>query len=168
LRQPGDAGHAEDEHAHAERSSGTWRPAIRATLHCLIGCAIGEIVGMAIGTALGWQNLPTVVVAIALAFVFGYSFTFLTVRRAGLRLGPAVRVAGATDTMSIAIMELVDNAVIALTPGALNAHLTDWLFWASLLGGFAIAFVITTPANRWLIRRGRGHAVMHRHLPGGR
>jgi hypothetical protein len=136
---------------------------VKATLHCLTGCAIGEILGMVIGTALGWGNVPTMVVAIGLAFLFGYSFTLLAVLRAGLGLKAAIRVALAADTVSIAVMELVDNVIIALTPGAMDAHLSEGLFWATLLGGFAVAFLITTPVNRWMIGRGRGHAVVHAH-----
>ncbi len=135
----------------------------KATLHCLTGCAIGEILGMVIGTALGWGNVPTMVVAIVLAFLFGYSFTLFAVRRAGLDLRAAVKVALAADTVSIAVMELVDNAIVALTPGAMEAGLSDGLFWSALLGGFAVAFLITTPVNKWMIGRGKGHAVVHAH-----
>ena len=140
-----------------------WRVAVRATLHCLTGCLIGEIAGMAIGTALTWSNVPTMALAIVLAFVFGYSFTLYAVRRAGLGLTGAVRVALAADTVSIAVMELVDNALIALVPGALDAELSDGLFWGTLLGGFAVAFLVTTPVNKWMISRGKGHAVVHAH-----
>ncbi|MGW8066723.1 DUF4396 domain-containing protein [Streptomyces ziwulingensis] len=139
----------------------SWATAVRATLHCLTGCAIGEILGMVIGTALLWGNVPTMILAITLAFVFGYSFTLFAVVRAGVSLKAAVKVALAADTVSIAVMELVDNAVIALTPGAMDAHLSDGLFWSALLGGFAVAFVITTPVNKWMIGRGQGHAVVH-------
>ncbi|QCD59843.1 hypothetical protein CEB94_37455 [Streptomyces hawaiiensis] len=136
---------------------------MKATLHCLTGCAIGEILGMVIGTALGWGNVPTMVLAIGLAFLFGYSFTLFAVLRSGLGLKAAIRIALAADTVSIAVMELVDNAIIALTPGAMDAHLSDGLFWSALLGGFAVAFLVTTPLNKWLIGRGRGHAVVHAH-----
>ncbi|MEU0526821.1 DUF4396 domain-containing protein [Streptomyces niveus] len=139
----------------------SWSMAVKATLHCLTGCAIGEILGMVIGTALLWGNVPTMVLAISLAFVFGYSFTLFAVRRAGLDWKSAVRIALAADTVSIAVMELVDNSIIALTPGAMDAHLSDGLFWYALLGGFAVAFLITTPVNKWMIGRGRGHAVVH-------
>ncbi|MFD9430365.1 DUF4396 domain-containing protein [Streptomyces sp. NPDC060002] len=155
-----------DQHHHDHTSPAghggvSWAMAAKATLHCLTGCAIGEILGMVIGTALGWGNVPTMVVAIVLAFLFGYSFTLFAVRRAGLGLRAAVKVALAADTVSIAVMELVDNAVVALTPGAMEAQLSDGLFWAALLGGFAIAFLITTPVNKWMIGRGKGHAVAH-------
>ncbi len=133
----------------------TWATAMKATLHCLTGCAIGEILGMVIGTALMWGNVQTMVLAITLAFVFGYSFTLFAVVRAGVSLKAAIKVALAADTVSIAVMELVDNGIIALTPGAMDAHLSDGLFWAALLGGFAVAFVITTPVNKWMIGRGK-------------
>ncbi|XHL93192.1 DUF4396 domain-containing protein [Streptomyces niveus] len=139
----------------------SWSMAVKATPHCLTGCAIGEILGMVIGTALLWGNVPTMVLAISLAFVFGYSFTLFAVRRAGLDWGSAVKIALAADTVSIAVMELVDNSIIALTPGAMDAHLSDGLFWYALLGGFAVAFLITTPVNKWMIGRGKGHAVVH-------
>lgn len=139
----------------------TWATAMRATLHCLTGCAVGEILGMVIGTALMWGNVPTMVLAIALAFVFGYSFTLFAVLRAGVSMKAAVKVALAADTVSIAVMELVDNGIIALVPGAMDAHLSDGLFWYALLGGFAVAFLITTPVNKWMIGRGKGHAVVH-------
>jgi hypothetical protein len=145
-------------HAHGGAS---WGVAAKATLHCLTGCAIGEILGMVIGTALLWGNLPTMALAITLAFLFGYSFTLFAVLRAGLSLRAAIKVALAADTVSIAVMELVDNLIIALTPGAMDAHLSDTLFWSALLGGFAVAFVITTPVNKWMIGRGKGHAVVH-------
>ncbi|TVL91616.1 DUF4396 domain-containing protein [Streptomyces sp. SAJ15] len=139
----------------------SWGLAARATLHCLTGCATGEILGMVIGTALRWGNVPTMALAIFLAFVLGYSLTLLAALRAGLGLAAAVKVALAADTVSIVVMEAVDNLIIALTPGAMDAHLTDGLFWAALLGGFAVAFVVTTPVNKWMIGRGRGHAVVH-------
>jgi hypothetical protein len=150
--------HAPEKHPHGAAS---WRTAVKATLHCLTGCAIGEILGMVIGTALEWGNVPTMVLAIGLAFLFGYSFTLFAVLRSGLGLNAAIRTALAADTVSIAVMELVDNAIIALTPGAMDAHLSDGLFWSALLGGFAVAFLVTTPLNKWLIGRGRGHAVVH-------
>ncbi|MER7576625.1 DUF4396 domain-containing protein [Streptomyces sp. NPDC126514] len=147
--------------SHAGHGKVSWGMAIKATLHCLTGCAVGEILGMVIGTALGWANVPTMVLAISLAFLFGYSFTLFAVLRAGLDLKSAIKVALAADTVSIAVMEFVDNAIIALTPGAMDAHLGDALFWSALLGGFAVAFVITTPVNKWMIGRGKGHAVVH-------
>ncbi|WP_228897907.1 DUF4396 domain-containing protein [Streptomyces sp. DH1] len=154
-------GQAHQGHQQREQHGATWATAVRATLHCLTGCAIGEILGMVIGTALMWGNVPTMALAIGLAFVFGYSFTLFAVVRAGVSLKAAVKVALAADTVSIAVMELVDNGIIALTPGAMDAHLSDGLFWYALLGGFAVAFLITTPVNKWMIGRGKGHAVVH-------
>jgi len=139
------------------------RVAISATLHCLTGCAIGEVLGMVVGTALGWHNAATVVLSIGLAFLFGYSFTITPVLRSGVPLRRAVGVALAADTVSIAVMEIVDNAVILLVPGAMDAGLANWLFWLSLAGSLAIAFVATVPVNRWLIGRGKGHAVVHQY-----
>jgi hypothetical protein len=139
------------------------RLAVSATLHCLTGCAIGEVLGMVIGTALGWPDLATVALAIALAFMFGYAFTVGPVLRSGLGLGKAIKVALAADTISITVMEIVDNAIIVLVPGAMEAGLTSWLFWGSLAVALAVAFVATVPVNRWLIARGRGHAVVHQH-----
>lgn len=135
--------------------------AITATLHCLTGCAIGEVLGMVIGTALDWHNAATVVLSIALAFVFGYSLTILPVLRAGLALKAAIGVALAADTVSILVMEIVDNTVIVAVPGAMDAGLMSWLFWVALAGSLVIAFIVTVPVNRMLIARGRGHAVVH-------
>ncbi|WP_181766688.1 DUF4396 domain-containing protein [Streptomyces albidus (ex Kaewkla and Franco 2022)] len=144
-----------------QRAPVPWGTAARATLHCLTGCAIGEVSGMAIGTALRWHNVPTMATAIGLAFVFGYSLTVYAVLRAGLGMRAAVKVALAADTVSIVVMEVTDNAVVALVPGALDAHLADILFWSSLALSFLVAFLITTPVNRWMIGRGKGHAVVH-------
>jgi hypothetical protein len=137
------------------------RTAISATLHCLTGCAIGEILGMVISTALGWHNVASIVVSIVLAFIFGYALTIRPVLASGVGFRRAIGVALAADTVSIAVMELVDNATIVVVPGALDAGLADFLFWASLIGSLVIAFVITVPVNRWMIARGRGHAVVH-------
>lgn len=139
------------------------RLAVSATLHCLTGCAIGEVLGLVIGTALGWSDGATIVLAIALAFLFGYSFTIVPVLRSGIALGAAVGVALAADTVSIAVMEIVDNAILLLIPGAMDAGLDSLLFWGSLAVALAIAFVVTLPVNRAMIRRGRGHAVVHRY-----
>ena len=139
------------------------RSAIRATLHCLTGCAIGEVLGMVIGTALGWHNAATVVLSIALAFLFGYSLTITPVLRSGLAFKAALGVALAADTLSITVMEIVDNALMLVIPGAMDAGLTSWLFWGALAFSLAVAFVLTVPVNRVLIRRGRGHAVMHQY-----
>jgi hypothetical protein len=134
-----------------------------ATLHCLTGCAIGEVLGMVIGTALGWHNLATVVLSIALAFVFGYALTMRSVLHSGLPLAAALGVALAADTVSITVMEIVDNALMLVIPGAMDAGATSPLFWGALVLSLAVAFVLTVPVNRWLISRGRGHAVVHAH-----
>ena len=139
------------------------RLAVSATLHCLTGCAIGEVLGMVIGTALGWGNGATIALAVALAFVFGYAFTIVPVLRSGLTLSAALGVALAADTVSITVMEIVDNAIMLLIPGAMDAGLTSWLFWGALAVALAVAFVVTVPVNRALIRRGKGHAVVHRY-----
>jgi hypothetical protein len=135
--------------------------AVKATLHCLTGCAIGEILGMVIATAVDLSNLASVVVSVVLAFVFGYSLTIRPVLRSGVGVRRAAGVALASDTVSIAAMEVVDNAFILIVPGAIAAGLTDPLFWWSLLASLGIAFAVTVPVNRWLIARGKGHAVMH-------
>ena len=139
----------------------SWRTAISATLHCLTGCAIGEVLGMVLATWWGWGNGPSIVLAIGLAFFFGYTLTFTSVRRHGLTVAQALKVAVAADTVSILVMELVDNLFILLVPGAISAGLADGLFWWSLLVSLAIAFVVTVPVNRWMIGRGMGHAVVH-------
>jgi hypothetical protein len=139
----------------------SWAMARQATLHCLTGCAIGEVLGMVIGTALGLPNAGTVVLSIALAFVFGYALTMRGVLRAGLPFRRALTVALAADTVSIAVMELIDNTVMVAVPGAMDAGLDSALFWASLAGSLALAFVLTVPVNHWLMGRGKGHAVVH-------
>ncbi|WP_189872009.1 DUF4396 domain-containing protein [Streptomyces bluensis] len=159
---------ARDSHAHHSHEghapgATTWGTATKATLHCLTGCAIGEILGMVIGTALAWHNVPTMILAIVLAFIFGYSLTLYAVTKAGLPLRAAIGVALAADTVSIAVMELVDNGVILLVPGAMDAHLADALFWWALALAFVIAFLATTPVNKWMIGRGKGHAVVHQY-----
>ncbi len=139
------------------------RSAGRATTHCLTGCAIGEVLGFVIGTWRGWGDLPTVALAIGLAYVFGYSFTLVPLLRSGLALGAVLGIAFAADTISITIMEIVDNAVLLVIPGAMEAGLGDALFWGSLAFALAVAWVVAFPVNRWLIARGRGHAVAHEH-----
>ncbi|MFI9105256.1 DUF4396 domain-containing protein [Streptomyces fildesensis] len=155
-------GHAGHE-GHAAHGSASWRMAATATLHCLTGCAIGEVLGMLIGTALGWHNVPTMILAIVLAFGFGYALTMRGVLRAGLDLRAAFRVALAADTVSIIFMELADNGTIIVFPGAMDATLSDALFWVSLALSFVVAFLVTTPVNKWLIGRGKGHAVVHQY-----
>ena len=151
--------HAHDPHPVAHDS--TWQTAISATLHCLTGCAIGEVLGMVLATWWGWSNGPSILLAIVLAFFFGYLLTFTSVRRHGLTFADAIKIAVAADTVSIAVMELIDNAFIVAVPGAMDAGLVDLLFWSSLAASLVIAFVVTVPVNRWMIGRGRGHAVVH-------
>jgi hypothetical protein len=152
--------HEHPAHPH-HPAPATWSMAAQATLHCLTGCAIGEVLGMVIGTWLGLSNLATVVLAVALAFVFGYALTVRGVLRSGLDLRSALKVALAADTASIAVMEIIDNAVVLAVPGAMDAGLTSWLFWVTLAFSLAVAFVVTTPFNKWMIGRGKGHAVVH-------
>jgi len=142
------------------------RTAISATLHCLTGCAIGEVLGMVLATAFGWGNALSIAVAIVLAFFFGYSLTISPVLRAGVSFRRALPIAFASDTLSITTMEIVDNAFILIVPGAIAAELTDGLFWWSLATSLVIAFVAAVPVNRWLIARGRGHAVVHEYHHG--
>ncbi|MCT4355264.1 DUF4396 domain-containing protein [Streptomyces sp. Je 1-79] len=157
------AAHAGHDHGGHTPGGASWSMAAKATLHCLTGCAIGEVLGMIIGTALGWGTAPTMVLAIALAFFFGYSLTLWAVVRAGLSLKAAIGVALAADTLSITVMEIADNGVLLLVPGAMEAHLSDALFWGALAFAFLVAFLVTTPVNKWLIGRGKGHAVVHRY-----
>lgn len=150
------------DHAHHGTDDG-WRAAVSATLHCLTGCAIGEVLGMVIGTALGLPDLGTVALAVALAFVFGYALTMRGLARSGLSPRRALRVALAADTVSIAVMEIIDNLIMLGVPGAMDAGAASPLFWGALAFSLAVAFVLTVPVNRWLIRRGRGHALVHAH-----
>ncbi|GLW63677.1 hypothetical protein Arub01_19210 [Actinomadura rubrobrunea] len=143
--------------------SATWGTAARATAHCLTGCAIGEVLGMVLGTALGWHGAATVVLSVALAFVFGYALTMRGVLRAGVGFRAALGVAFAADTASIALMEILDNGVMVVVPGALDAGLDSPLFWGSLAFSLLVAFLLTTPVNKWMIGRGKGHAVVHRY-----
>lgn len=137
------------------------RLALSATVHCLTGCAIGEVLGMVIGTVFQWNNSQTVVVSVVLAFFFGYGLTMLPLLRGGIRFSQAARVAFASDTASISIMEVVDNALMVIVPGAMTAGLDDPLFWGSLAVSLVLAGAAAFPVNRWLIARGRGHAVAH-------
>ena len=139
------------------------RLAFSATAHCLTGCAIGEVLGMIIGTALGWGNFATIALAIVLAFFFGYSLTMLPLLRSGMALAAVLPLAFAADTLSITVMEIVDNLVLLVIPGAMEAGLTSLLFWGSLAFALAVAFVAAFPVNRYLISRGKGHAVVHQH-----
>ena len=148
-------------HTQAPDGAALTRLAVSATAHCLTGCAIGEVLGMVIGTAAGFSELQTVVLAVALAFLFGYALALRPVLRSGMALRAAVPVVLAADTISITVMEVVDNAIMLTIPGAMEAGLASLLFWGSLAAALAIAFVVTVPVNRWLIARGKGHAVMH-------
>ena len=150
---------AHEGHGQASRNA----TAFSATLHCLTGCAIGEVLGMVIGSALGWGNVATIVFAIVLAFFFGYGLTMLPLLRSGMALGAVLPLAFASDTLSITVMEIVDNLIIVMIPGAMDAGLGSLLFWGSLAFALAVAFVAAFPVNRYLISRGKGHAVIHEH-----
>ncbi len=139
------------------------RVAFSATAHCLTGCAIGEVLGMVIGTALGWSNVATIILAVALAFLFGYSLTMLPLLRSGMALAAVLPLAFASDTLSITVMEIVDNLIMVAVPGAMEAGPTSLLFWGSLAFALAVAFVAAFPVNRYLIARGKGHAIVHQH-----
>jgi hypothetical protein len=152
-----------DAHEHHIPTGGPelTRVALSATLHCLTGCAIGEILGIVIGTTLGFSNLATISLAVALAFLFGYGLTSLPLLRAGLALAAVVPIALASDTLSIATMEVVDNGVVLAVPGAMEAGLGELLFWGALAFALVVAGAVAVPVNRWLIARGKGHAVIH-------
>jgi hypothetical protein len=161
--QQQDHDHDEYHGHHAMPTSGgaLTRVALSATLHCLTGCAIGEVLGMVIGTALGFSSLGTIALAVGLAFLFGYALTSLPLLRAGLAFSAVVPIALASDTLSIATMELVDNAIMLALPGAMEAGVGSLLFWGSLSFALVVAGTVAVPVNRWLIARGRGHAVVH-------
>jgi Domain of unknown function (DUF4396) len=148
-------------HQMPDSEAALWAISLSATLHCLTGCAIGEVLGMVIGTALGFSEWGTVALAVALAFLFGYGLTSLPLLRAGFALATVVPIALASDTLSIAIMEIVDNAIILSVPGAMEAGLGSALFWGSLAVALVVAGAVALPFNRWLIGRGKGHAVVH-------
>ncbi len=150
-------------HAHhpADGPTSLNRLALSATVHCLTGCAIGEVLGMVIGTALGWSDLETIVLAVALAFLFGYSLTMLPLLRSGLALAAVLPLAFVSDTLSITVMEIVDNAIMLTIPGAMEAGLGNLTFWGSLAVALVVAGAAAFPVNRWLIARGKGHAVVH-------
>jgi hypothetical protein len=149
--------------AHAHQHDDSWGTAFTATVHCLTGCAIGEVLGMVIGTALGLSNPVTVLISIALAFVFGYALTSLPLLRAGMAFAVVAPIAFASDTVSISIMEVVDNTIVAAIPGGLDQTLSDPGFYALLALSLLIAGLAAWPVNRWLIARGKGHAVVHEH-----
>jgi hypothetical protein len=144
------------------------RLAFSATVHCLTGCAIGEVLGMIIGTALGWSDLQTIALAVVLAFFFGYTLTSLPLLRSGMALATVAPIAFASDTISITIMEIVDNAIMLLIPGAMDAGLDNLKFWGSLAVALLIAGAAAYPVNRWLLSRGKGHAVVHQYHEGHR
>jgi formate/nitrite transporter FocA (FNT family) len=150
-----------EHHNHHEHKTSLKKVSFMATLHCLTGCAIGEILGMVIGTALGWSDLQTIILAIILAFFFGYGLTIIPLLKADLNLKKALPLAFASDTVSITVMEVIDNLVIILIPGALHAHVTSLLFWSSLLFALVVAFIVTYPINMYLISKGKGHALVH-------
>ncbi len=147
----------------AAKDSSLNRTAFSATVHCLTGCAIGEVLGLVIGTALGWSNFATIVLAVVLAFFFGYSLTMVPLLRSGIALAAALPLAFAVDTLSITVMEIVDNLVMVVVPGAMEAGPLSLLFWGALAFALAVAFVAAFPVNRYLIARGKGHAVVHEH-----
>ena len=160
-------GHATDSqdhagHGHAGHDMGSDnRMAVSATLHCLTGCAIGEVLGLIIGTALGLSTIATIALAVSLAFLFGYTLSTLPLLRAGLGVGTALSVVLAADTLSIATMEVVDNAVMALVPGAMDAGLVNPVFWLAMPLALTVAFFVALPVNKWLLARGKGHALTH-------
>jgi hypothetical protein len=155
--------HEEAHAGHAAEPRDLNRLAASATNHCLTGCLIGEVTGFTIATALGWRDVPSIALAVGLAFLFGYALTSWPLLRAGLALGAIVPIALAADTVSIAVMELIDNLTIIVVPGAMEAGLDDLRYWLPLLGGFVIAWPFAFAVNRALIRRGKGHAVVHEY-----
>ncbi|WP_336204161.1 DUF4396 domain-containing protein [Nonomuraea sp. LPB2021202275-12-8] len=150
-------GHGE----HHAPGKATWGMAASATLHCLTGCAIGEVLGLVIATALGWATVPSIALAVVLAFFFGYLLTLIPLRRAGVDWRRAIRLALAADTVSILVMEIVDNGVMLVVPGAMDAGLASALFWGALAFSLLVAFLVTAPVNKWIMGRGKGHAVIH-------
>jgi hypothetical protein len=154
--------HGHDPHAHHDMGSVN-KMAVSATLHCLTGCAIGEIAGLMIGTAIGLSTGWTIVLAVSLAFLFGYVLSTLPLLKAGLGLGAALSVVLAADTLSIATMEVVDNLVMALIPGAMDAGLVNVIFWVGMIIALTVAFFAAWPVNRYLLQRGKGHALTHEY-----
>jgi hypothetical protein len=155
---------ADHEHQKEPSSASSLsQVAFSATVHCLTGCAIGEVLGLVAGAVFGWGNTATISLSIVLAFAFGYSMTLVPLFRSGIPFRTAAGLAFASDTLSITVMEIVDNAVVLLIPGAMTAGLSSLLFWATLVLSLVLAFVAAYPVNRWLIQRGRGHAVLHAH-----
>lgn len=156
---------ASERHSHDQVADGQSlnRLSVSATLHCMTGCVIGEVVGLVIATALGWGDAASIALAVGLAFLFGYLLTSIPLFRAGLTAAAVVPIVLATDTVSITIMEVIDNGFMMAVPGAMDSYLDDLLFWAPMLGGFAIAFPFVFLANRWLLARGKGHALVHQY-----
>ena len=164
----GKARHSHSGHHHGQpkgpaAATSLNRLAFSATVHCLSGCATGEVLGLAIGTGLGWATAPTIMLAVVLAFLFGYAFTMIPLMRSGMAFGAVVKLALAADTVSILIMEIVDNGIMLVIPGAMEAGLSSGLFWGALAVALLIAGAVAFPVNRWLIARGKGHAVVHQH-----
>src|SRR3712207_6390579 len=153
--------HAHHTHHAPLEGRALTRMATIATLHCLTGCAIGEVLGMVLATWWGWGDAASIALAVSLAFVFGYGLTMLPLLRSGLAFAAAVPIALAADTVSIGVMEFVDNAFLLAYPGAMDAGLDSFLFWGALAAALAVAFVVTLPVNRWMIGRGKGHAAVH-------
>jgi len=149
--------------AHTAQNGSLNRQALSATLHCLTGCSIGEVLGMVLGTRFSLSNGATIALSIVLAFFFGYLLTIVSLIRSGVPLLKTLQLAFASDTVSIIVMEIVDNAIMLVVPGAMSAGLDQPLFWASLALSLLVAAVATFPVVRWLIARGRGHAVIHQH-----
>lgn len=147
---------------HHHHNTSLRKTAFMATIHCLTGCAIGEVLGMVIGTALGWHDLPTIILSIVLAFIFGYTLTIFPLLKT-MSLQKALPLALASDTISITVMEIVDNSVMLLIPGALHAPVTSLFFWLSLAIALVVAFIVAYPVNMYLISKGKGHAIMHGH-----
>ncbi len=162
--EPADPSPPPESHGPPPSATGNLnRLSVSATLHCMTGCVIGEIAGLVIGTALGWSDLATIALAISLAFLFGYTLTSLPLFRAGLTLGAVIPIALATDTVSITLMEAIENATMLLFPGAMEAGLDSFTFWGPMALGFAIAFPFAFLANRYLLQRGTGHALVHQY-----
>jgi hypothetical protein len=145
------------------KSTSLYKVAFSATIHCLTGCAIGEVLGMVLGTIFGWPNIETIIVSVTLAFFFGYSLTLIPLLRSSISLARALPLAFASDTISITVMEIIDNVIMYFIPGAMDAHITSVLFWGSLAFALGVAFLFAYPVNMLLISKGRGHAVVHSH-----
>jgi hypothetical protein len=152
-----------DHAAHDHGDGSLNRLAVSATLHCMTGCVLGEVTGLVIATALGWSDVASIALAVGLAFLFGYILTSIPLAKAGLALAAIIPIALATDTVSITVMEVIDNAVMLLVPGAMDAYLNDLLFWGPMLGGFVVAFPFAWYVNRYLLARGKGHALVHQY-----